>query len=201
MHHAATQAQSISWCKVQRRKFLRHKSSSVSIQCWCHYISALAIYKIALRAHCCILMQSQWCKALVHALWRKLRWAAVTIQATARGGAILRPLYRERRAEAIENAKLENQIKILHEKLEEAERRHIAPERLAAENASGQPPTIIYQDNYGASEDEKKNEIHFSAEQQALMLESGKMLDYWRKEVFKLRTQNAQLWKSQKYHY
>jgi myosin-5 len=191
MRYAALRVQSVIRCRVQRRKFLRNKSFCITIQCWSRYTSACATFKFVRRSYCALVLQSLLRKAVAQGRWRNLREAVVTIQAAARG-AIQRPLYRVQRAEAIENAKLENQIKILHEKLEEAERRRIAAEKLAAEKASGSA-TVVHQESYGSGDEEKKSEVPFTAEQQALMLESGKMLDYLRKEVFKLRTQNAQL--------
>jgi len=192
MRTSAVRMQTVWRYKVQHQQFLHIKDSCIRIQCWSRFISACMDFKNKRRSHSATMIQSQWRKAVVHAFWKQLRKAAATIQAAARG-AIQRPIYRQEKAEAVENAKLENQIKILHRKLEEAEERRIAAEKLAAESSTERQTTVVYRDINGESEEEKKNEVYFSAEQQALMLESGKMLDYLRKEVFKLRTQNAQL--------
>ena len=126
------------------------------------------------------------------------RMAAIKIQALARK-AIQRPIFLEELAESRENQKLENQLVILQEKLrklEEADRKRIEEEKKPkeertsapapstnSEQASGQPPK--------ASPEQAPATL--SVQQQALMDESGKMLEYLRKEVFKLRSQNSQL--------
>ncbi|KAI2489593.1 myosin-kinesin ATPase superfamily-like protein [Fragilaria crotonensis] len=127
------------------------------------------------------------------------------VEAMARG-AIQRPRFRFELKERQEEAKLENQLKILQRKLEEAELRRIEAEKKAAERPQEVYPTAI---DDGAG---KKDKIVTPAigkagtestdsptlgllttQQQNLMDESGKMLEYLRKEVFKLRNQNSQL--------
>ena len=139
---------------------------------------------------------------------KRSRDASVKIQAQLRG-AIQRPIYRKELAEAIEEAKLENQLKSLQRKLEEAEAKRIDAEKKAAEAAEQKAKeVIVYKEAPAAAakeekpkpaEEEKKVEPpppqvgHLTEQQQILMDESGKMLEYLRKEVFKLRGQNTQM--------
>mmetsp|Transcript_37818 Transcript_37818/g.55694 ORF Transcript_37818/g.55694 Transcript_37818/m.55694 type:complete len:1372 (+) Transcript_37818:176-4291(+) len=141
--------------------------------------------------------------------------ATAIIQAMARG-AIQRPIFKIQLAEHIENQKLENKLQLLQKKLEEAEQRRNEAEQKAettateaakamAENkANAQTTTktetvVVYRDSPQSKKsdeegEEKKNEqAALTAEQQTLIDESGKMLEYLRKEVFKLRSQNSQL--------
>ena len=136
---------------------------------------------------------------MARAYFKKNKRAAVVIQAMARG-AIQRPRFRFELKERQEEAKLENQLKILQRKLEEAELKRIEAEKKAAER----PPAV-----YSADHDDgagKKNKIVtpklgnagaestdsptlglLTTQQQNLMDESGKMLEYLRKEGTLLR--------------
>jgi hypothetical protein len=128
------------------------------------------------------------------------RRAAVVIQAVARG-AIQRPRYRIDLKEKREEAKLENQLKILQRKLEEAEQRRMEAERRATEK-SKEP--VVEQEKVDETGKESRSELAATAapkssdvaaestnsptvgllttQQQNLMDESGKMLEYLRKE-------------------
>ena len=160
--------------------------------------------------HQATMIQAHWRMLVSAATLKRSREAAVLIQAKARG-AIQRPIYRKELAEAIEEAKLENQLKTLQRKLEEAESKRIEAERKAEEGANvaaaqKEPATVpeesIADSSIPTSIDPKTSlspsqgqltEGQLTEQQQILMDESGKMLEYLRKEVFKLRSQNNQL--------
>jgi len=144
------------------------------------------------------------------------RRAAVAVQTMVRG-ALQRPKFRVALHEKREEAKLENQVLALQRKLEEAEARRIEAEKKAEEKArraveefreekkdsrASSPTPVTPMDGPSspltskspgsAVSPQSPTRGQLSAQQQTLMDESGKMLEYLRKEVFKLRQQNAQ---------
>jgi myosin-5 len=205
---------------VARRKFLRLRYATIVLQCWARCNMAVVELDHLRRDHMATMIQTHWRMKVAEAMLKKNIAAAVLIQANARG-AIQRPKYRADLIEKREEAKLENQLKALQRKLEEAEARRIEAEQKAAQ------PVVVYRDaeeTEGEGEEEEetpqKEEVPnvlssddegpsvtvaseaatssigpagLTAQQQTLMDESGKMLEYLRKEVFKLRSQNTQL--------
>jgi hypothetical protein len=146
---------------------------------------------------------------------KKCRLAAIAVQRIARG-ALQRPKFRVALHERREEAKLENQVVALQRKLEEAERKRIEAEKKAeekahrpVETAQAKAPVEIRGEEKKDDKGEESSEVsslsgegpsaplsptaQISEQQQKLMDESGKMLEYLRKEVFKLRSQNAQM--------
>lgn len=191
-----------------RRKYLAMRRASISIQCFVRAVAASMSLAELRRNHRATKIQSRWRVVMALTRFKVYKQAAIKIQACARG-ARQRPIYRKELAESIEAAKLENQLKILQQKLEEAEAKRIEAEKKAEE----QPKTVVvYKEAEGASEN-RDTEIkdspsrvksvatpsvnptvaQLSIQQQTLMDESGKMLEYLRKEVFKLRSQNSQM--------
>jgi myosin-5 len=202
---------------VARRKYLRQRSAVIVLQCWNRCILAVQELVQLRKNHKATIIQTHFRMMVARASFQKYRRAAIVIQAMSRG-AIQRPKYRIELAEKIEEAKLENQLKALQRKLEEAEARRVEAEKKAEQNAA---PVVVYREQ---PSEEKKNEApvegegemkppaevtttvpaeidsiaspdnaQLTSQQQTLMDESGKMLEYLRKEVFKLRSQNAQL--------
>lgn len=131
-------------------------------------------------------------------LFKLYRGAAVMIQALARK-AIQRPIYLEELKEFRENQKLENQLVTLQRKLEEAEKKRVEAEKKAEEAKSAAPVVVAASEapkvetKPAAEQKAAAATAELTAQQQALMDESGKMLEYLRKEVFKLRSQNSTL--------
>ena len=189
----------------------------ITVQCWTRQVEARAELNKLREHYRATMIQTHWRMAVAMASLKRSREASIKIQAQMRG-AIQRPIYRKELAEAIEEAKLENQLKSLQRKLEEAEAKRIDAEKKAAEAAAESAETkekevIVYRDRPQEAaapappepaktvevEEEKKAEAppsqpgQLTEQQQILMDESGKMLEYLRKEVFKLRGQNAQL--------
>ena len=115
---------------------------------------------------------------------RHRKKAVTIIQAIARG-ARQRPIYREELKEWKENRLLENRLILLQKRLEEAEKGRIDAEKKAQE-----PKTVVV---YKEAQEKKNDDRKISAQHQTLMDESGNMLEYLRKEVFKLRYQNPQI--------
>lgn len=184
---------------IARRAYKRVRAACVLLQCWSRCSMAGDELMTLRRNNKATTIQSLWRMVVARALLRENIVAVVKIQAQARG-ARQRPIYRLLLAEAIEEAKLENQLKALQQKLEEAEAKRLEAEKKASEG----PKTVVVHKEESAGE--KESEVtpaaapsapsvpgQLTEQQQTLMDESGKMLEYLRKEVFKLRSQNAQL--------
>jgi len=190
-------------------RYLEMRAASIIIQCWSRgNFSKRSLYLLR-RNNRAAIIQSRWRMAVALAMFKELKTAAVTIQACARG-ARQRPLFRVALKEAVEEAKLENQLKALQKRLEEAETKRIEAEKRADEGSvhTKTKTVVVYKDAEGS--EENKAEVpaakvnveqppapvligQLSEKQQSLIDESGQMLKYLRKEVFKLRSQNSQL--------
>lgn len=200
--------------QLARRSYLKQRSASIVVECWrrCHCARRRLVH--LRRNYKSTLVQTHWRMAMAVTRLRANRRAAVAVQKIVRG-ALQRPKYRVALVEKREEAKLENQVLALQRKLEEAEKRHVEAEKKAEEKAR---QTIETYKETGRNLDEEKKadekstgaqsetssltnpdepEVptagQISAQQQNLMDESGKMLEYLRKEVFKLRSHNAQM--------
>mmetsp|Transcript_4568 Transcript_4568/g.5947 ORF Transcript_4568/g.5947 Transcript_4568/m.5947 type:complete len:1238 (+) Transcript_4568:41-3754(+) len=192
-------------CKSARKRFLKLLAATIIVQCWTRTNFSKAELLELRRNDRATKIQARWRMSVARSEFKKKKVAVVKIQAYARG-AIQRPLYRKALTEAIEEAKLENQLKTLQQKLEEAEQRRIEAEKRAEEGAK---TVIVYKDRKPGDISDSSGSINqssdarasatpltagqLSEQQQTLMDESGKMLEYLRKEVFKLRSQNSQL--------
>ena len=180
-----------------RKQYKKMRQAAITIQCWTRVSSSKTILVDLKRNDRATKIQSHWRMITLRSLFKQQRMAAIKIQACAKG-ARQRPLYRKALAEAIEEAKLENQLKSLQKKLEEAEAARIEAEKRAEEGTT--KTVVVYKDAENNAENNAENgSVQASAtkqlteQQQTLMDESGKMLEYLRKEVFKLRSQNSQL--------
>ncbi|KAL3923818.1 MAG: hypothetical protein SGILL_001422 [Bacillariaceae sp.] len=201
----------------QRRRYIDLRRAAVRIECWYRVIfAARAVYHLR-RTIRATTIQTRW---RIHRDAHRLQQvvaASVIIQAIARG-SLQRPKYRQAIIDKKEEAKLENQLVALQKKLEEAELKRVEAEKQAEEKAAA--AVEKYKDQSTSAENEESTEEateekkeaaeeadmfqdaketapssvqEFTAEQQQLMDESGKMLESLRKEVFKLRSQNQQL--------
>jgi myosin-5 len=225
MRHAAIKAVAKIRGFVRRRKYRRLRRACILLQCWSRCSMAVVEIVRLRKKHMATLIQTHWRMTVAQAMRKKHIAATIRIQAAARG-AIQRPKYQADLIEKREEAKLENQLKTLQRKLEEAEAARIEAEKRARESAKLVEPVVVYRDapktdeGEGANEKEEKEApagasddegqsveassqvatssfaaapIGLTAQQQTLMDESGKMLEYLRKEVFKLRSHNAHL--------
>lgn len=204
---------------LARRRFSRLKSVAIKVECWYRCICAFRMLVHLRRNRMATLVQNHWRMAMAVTRLKENRSAAITVQAMVRG-ALQRPKYRVALVEKKEEAKLENQVIALQRKLEEAERRHVEAEKRADEKArkaiedfeESTHEVVERKPAEEKKEEEKSPDVQsetssltnpdepaepspgqLSAQQQKLMDESGKMLEYLRKEVFKLRSHNAQM--------
>ncbi|GAX22532.1 hypothetical protein FisN_14Hh155 [Fistulifera solaris] len=217
--------------RSKRRAYQHLRKVSIMLQCWYRCIWAASVLDRLNRDHKATLIQTHWRMSMAVDSLRQSRKATIQIQRIMRG-AIQRPKFRAALHERREEAKLENQLRALQRKLEEAEQARVEAERKAEERARARieaEAKAAEEAKLKAAEEaeEKKNdpvdddesavhsavsrlssdgvsELHvdespesqtrsLSAQQQTLMDESGRMLEYLRKEVFKYRTQNAQM--------
>ena len=139
-----------------------------------------------------IRIQNRWRMTKAMKTFRIGRSAAIKIQAMARK-VIQRPIFLKELAEARENTKLENKLLSLQRKLEEAEQKRVEAEKRAEEAKTSSAVSAQNVQNINATVAQAVLTTEVNAQQQALMDESGKMLEYLRKEVFKLRSHNSQL--------
>lgn len=181
------------------KAYTKLRKAAIIVQCWARVNSSRSALETLRRKDRATKIQAQWRMSVALKTFQAKRRAAIKIQACAKG-ARQRPLYRAALAEALEEAKLENQLKTLQRKLEEAEAKRIEAEKRA--EAGPVKTVVVYKDGKGndtAGEDTgdaaqaQVSSSQLSEQQQTLMDESGKMLEYLRKEVFKLRSQNSQL--------
>ena len=196
----------------QRRIYLNWRSAAVRLECWYRVVFASRRVYHLRRFVRATMIQTQW---RIHVDQRRLRKAidaSIIIQAMVRG-CLQRPKYRRDLEEKKEEAKLENQLRALQRKLEEAESKRIEAEKeaegrmtAAMEEFKEREARKTEENAAAAASDESSKENkqpnvdsgdqtgqELSAEQQQLMDESGKMLEHLRKEVFRLRGQNQQL--------
>jgi myosin-5 len=186
-----------------RKRYVQILNATLFIQCWARMNFSKATLVELRRNDRSTKIQTRWRMIVARSSFKEKKKAAIMIQACVKG-ARQRPLYRAALAEALEEAKLENQLKTLQRKLEEAEAARKEAEK-RAEEGGGTKTVIVYKDTKKSdAAAENANATPISAQvsspssaqlsqQQTLMDESGKMLEYLRKEVFKLRSQNSQL--------
>jgi len=113
--------------------------------------------------------------------------AAIKLQAIARG-FIIRPQFQKKLKEKREKEKLKHEVKDLEDKVREAEMRRmkeVEEAREAAEQEIEAYKAMVNEEKQADKQKQKK-----AAQQQTLIDESGKIIEYLRKENMKLRNQN-----------
>lgn len=207
MRKVSIKLESLVRMRIARSRYAQMRAAAVVLECWSRGIMAGRQLVSLNRNYKAALIQTHWRMTVAARMLKSSRTGAVVIQAFVRG-ALQRPKLRAALIEKREEAKLENQVVALQRKLEEAEERRVEAERNAEERARR---TI---EEFQSANEEKKESSpspratsvvehneedvapfvgQLTAQQQTLMDESGKMLEYLRKEVFKLRSQNAQM--------
>lgn len=195
--------------------YKKWRKASIRLECWYRFILAGRLLVQLRRNYRATVIQSYWRMMETYPVFQKKRRTVIVMQAMVRG-ALQRPKFLVSLQEKREEAKLENQVLALQRKLEEAERRRVDAEKMAEEKArqavedfrdtAGEEKKTEAAASPKSAADEatppavpatsEANEVEasqMSAQQQQLMDESGKMLEYLRKEVFKLRSQNSQM--------
>lgn len=196
---------------MERKRYLVIRNSALKVQCWYRVLCAARAIKHLRRKKKSTMIQTRWRIYCDRRRFLDKKVAAVSIQTMVRG-SLQRPKYRQALIDKKEEAKLENQLIALQRKLEEAEAKRIEAEKQAEIKAAAAVKQYKEEkESQESQSDDSKNENKTNeevkaaeeeatviiddqtTEQQKLMDESGKMLEYLRKEVFKLRGQNQQL--------
>ena len=203
LRDATVDSQAFARGAISRKRFLKAKGASIQIECWSRCIFAKRELIRLQRARAATIIQSKWRSIMAVAMLTKSRTAAIIIQKIGRG-AIQRPKYRKALKEAQEEARVNTKVAALQKRLKDAEmklfaadKKRIAAEKKAAAMAAGEEvPDDDEDDDADVAQDggvpgeEKKMDGPGSAQQQALIDESNEMLEYFRKEVFKLKSAN-----------
>lgn len=234
MRFAALRTQAQHRMRRNRASYRNLRASSIRVENWYRCKRAAQTLIVLRRHHMATLIQTHYRMGVATANLKSKRAASIVVQAMVRG-ALQRPKFRLALHEKREEAKLENQVRALQKKLEEAEARRIEAERQAEERArraveqfqrreeeekkdtpassvasaserrtKGETAATGSPDKEGGAASaaasfhtpvsSPKEDPGLSAQQQqTLMDESGKMLEYLRKEVYKLRSHNVQL--------
>lgn len=200
---------------LQRRIYLSCRKAATRIECWYRVVFASRRVYHLRRFIRATTIQTQWRIHCDRRRFQRAIGATIVIQAMIRG-CLQRPKYKEALEEKREEAKLENQLRSLQRKLEEAESKRLEAEKEAegrvtaamkefkereAQKAEEHAVVAagVESEESGVKEHNTKTDMDeqnvqdLTAEQQQLMDESGKMLEHLRKEVFRLRGQNQQL--------
>ena len=207
MRTAALKAAAHIRMLLHRVRYLKLKMGMVLLQSHVRRVDATKRVQTKRQNYRATTIQSKWRTVVAVVAFRKAMAATVLIQAVARG-SIQRPKYQAELRQQKEDAKLENQVAALQRKLEEAERRAAQSQQQVVERV------VVVEKDRGQPEEKKDTEAGMAGvaaavgdtttspsgqpaglteHQQALMDESGKMLEYLRNEVFKLRKHNAKL--------
>jgi len=195
LRDSAVDSQANARRTLGRKKFLREKAAGLTIECWIRCVFAKRERRRLQRQKASIEIQSKW-RSVVAVKMLKASIAASTIIEKIVRGAIQRPKYRQALKDAEEEARVNTKLAALQKRLHDAEMKWFQADkmRLEAEKraegvALGKAPTL-QADSLVDSDDEKKSDGVPLAQQQALIDESNEMLEYFRKEVFKLKSMN-----------
>ncbi|KAL3941229.1 MAG: hypothetical protein SGBAC_004375 [Bacillariaceae sp.] len=204
---------------TDQKEYHNIRNRLIKIQCWYRILCAARTIVHLKRKKSATIIQSNWRSFKDNRSFSTMKRCTIVIQKVTRG-AIQRPKYRESLLNKREEAKLENQLAALQRKLEEAEVKRVEAEKRGEAKATAaveqykeeqenQVPlsSATVGDGSSSKKPTGQSVVHGateaivdsgsigeeSVEQQKLMDESGRMLEYLRKEVFKLRSQNQQL--------
>ena len=182
---------------VGRTKFLQAKYSCLSIQCWTRCFFARWELVRLQRNKASIDIQSKW-RSLVAVRSRiKSISASILIEKIARG-VIQRPKYRQALKDSAEEARVNTKLAALQKRLQDAEMKwfqadkmRLEAERRADGVAHGRP-NLLQADVYAVdtADEETSTKSGPFVQQQALLDESKEMLEYFRKEMFKVKSAN-----------
>ncbi|GMH94986.1 hypothetical protein TL16_g13051 [Triparma laevis f. inornata] len=206
MRTGAVLLQALIRCRALESKFARYevgirqspmKAASLLIQCAARSARSRKLLLFKKRAWAATKIRAQYLTSKDLRAFKVSRTAAVALQATMRR-VVQQAKFKIALKESKEEKKLENQLIALQKKLaQEEEKRMLAEQRLQVQSASPRPPrpprTSVDSDEVEQQFVDADGGSSSSGSQHALMHESGKMMEYLRKEVFKIRTQNTTL--------
>ena len=223
LHWLAIRTAALERMRVKRLAFLRLRRSAVALQCWYRILLAQKYRLDLNRNHKATRIQTRWRISRDRSMLRAQRSAVIIVQAMTRGALQrprYRQALQDKKEEAkLENQVLALQRKLEEAEQRRLEAERMAEERArkaveqykeekeASISELGSVPAtfeIVDEEKDGDSfqsavesqqqhQQREQEQQQISEQQQRLMDESGKMLEYLRKEVFKLRSQNAQM--------
>ena len=176
---------------IARKKYTRMQSAAIAMECWVRCTFAKRELHRRKREKAATHIQSWWRTQAALAYLTKCKSASTTMQKIVRG-ALQRPKYRQALKEAAEEARVNSKLAALQKRLQEAEMKFFQADKMrieAEKRAAGAPVASVDVPSL-VSEDKSAPSSPGSAQQQTLIDESNEMLDYFRKEVFKLKSAN-----------
>ena len=183
---------------LSRIQYTRIQSAAIAVECWVRCSFARRELHRLQREKAATQVQSRWRTYAAMATLTKCKMASTMLQKIVRG-ALQRPKYRQALKEAAEEDRVNSKLAALQKRLQEAEMKffqadkmRIEAEKRAAGTSPGSAEVIASSTTHVpplVSEDKAAGSSG-SAQQQALIDESNEMLDYFRKEVFKLKSAN-----------
>eukprot|EP00594_Rhizosolenia_setigera_P000022 CAMPEP_0178941548 /NCGR_PEP_ID=MMETSP0789-20121207/1467_1 /TAXON_ID=3005 /ORGANISM="Rhizosolenia setigera, Strain CCMP 1694" /LENGTH=1365 /DNA_ID=CAMNT_0020620793 /DNA_START=92 /DNA_END=4192 /DNA_ORIENTATION=+ len=191
----------------ERNAYIKTLDAVLTLECWTRIAAAKARLLNLRKTKAATIIESCWRMHVAKSDLQKKKEAAVYIQKMTRG-AIQRPIYKQLKVEAAEEARVNSKLAALQKRLADAEMKWIQADkaRIEAEKkaAAGQAaagagavpvqaaPLAVPAPQAGFVSDEPSDDSlkGISLQQKALIDESGKMLEYLRNEVFKLRGKN-----------
>jgi len=126
--------QAIVRMAIAKGTYRKLKAASIRTQCWLRCILAVRLLILKRRNYKASMIQTHWRMSVAITNLKVHRRATIVVQTMVRG-ALQRPKFRTALHEKREEAKLENQLRALQRKLEEAEQRRIDAEKKAEEKA------------------------------------------------------------------
>ena len=120
---------------VKRKQFLQRRKCTIQIQCWYRIMFAARTIVHLRRMLKATKIQTRYRICRDQRAFLRIRQATIVVQTMVRG-ALQRPKYRQALIDKKEEAKLENQLRALQRKLEEAEAKRIEAEKEAEGKAT-----------------------------------------------------------------
>jgi myosin heavy subunit len=194
LKYASIDSQANARRVIGRNKFLRARAAAVRLECWVRCIFASNELMCLRREKASTRIQSMWRAFVAVVNYIRIKAASVIIQKIVRG-AMQRPKYRQALKDAEEEARVNSKLAALQKRLQEAEMKFFQAEkgRIEAEKRAAEGGGSLVNAQVAESPATKPDLGDVpggSAQQQALIDESNEMLDYFRKEVFKLKSAN-----------
>ena len=191
-HAAARLVQAAERRRWNQRRFQVARAGAIKVQSKLRQRVARRVVVARRRNVNATQVQASWRRAAGRKAFLRQRSAAIRVQASVRR-VQQEKAYRAALAQAKEDAKLENQLRLLQQRLEEEKRKR---EEMEAQLAAGGPAAAAAAAPAAAAAGTAvpaPTATVSTEESDALMAESGRLLDTMRHEVSRLRSQNTQL--------
>lgn len=192
IRYAAVLSQANARRVISRKRYTRMQSAAIAMECWVRCTFAKRELHRLKREKAATRIQSWWRTQAAVAYLTKCKCASTVMQKIVRG-ALQRPKYRQALKDAEEEARVNSKLAALQKRLQEAEMKFFQADKMrieAEKRAAGAPPVSVEAPSLVSEDKSTAPSSPGSAQQQTLIDESNEMLDYFRKEVFKLKSAN-----------